>query len=63
MAGERIVPVEEIAKVALEHEIELDGRSLLLGYLFGHAVHEDRRLLTDREHLRAYTRSVITRLP
>lgn len=58
------MPLDEIEKVAREQGVDLTTRNaLLIGYLLGRAATDDRRLLTDREHLRAYGRNLMTRLP
>lgn len=63
LAEERLIPIAVIEEVAVENGVELHPRSVLLGYLFGRAVCEDRRLLVDPDHLRAYSRSLLRRFP
>lgn len=59
--SERLIPISVLEEVAREEGHELHPSSLLFGYLFGRAVSDDPRLLTDRDHLRAYTRSLLRR--
>jgi hypothetical protein len=61
--ADRVVPVKVVEDLARQEGLDLDARSVLIGYLFGRAATEDRRLLTDPDHLRAWLRPILRRYP
>lgn len=55
--------IDALEKLAADDGVETHRYSILLGYLFGRAACDDRRLLTDLDHLRAWARPILKRLP